>query len=669
MTVRDIPVHAAVRAPASAVPRFDMVAVHWRGAGTVEFRTHMERGAWSAWQTADDDVAPDATSTENRLRGWRLGSPAWTGTADAIRFRTVGRVTRLRAYYIWSTPERTPARRLTIANAPPIIPRLSWGADESIRRGKPLYATAIHFAVVHHTAGSNNYTAAQSGAIVRGIELYHVQGNGWNDIGYNFLVDKYGQVFEGRFGGVDKPVVGAHSLGFNRGSVGVAVLGGYGSRPISAAAKTSLERLLAWRLDLAHIDPLSTLTWPSGGNPRFPSGLPVLLRAISGHRDTNFTDCPGNALYAELPQIAKTVATLGAPKIYSPLAVGKLGGPVHFRARLSSSLPWSVTVTDSTGAVAAQGTGTGPSVDWTWDATTAPLQRYTWTIAAPGALSGTGSLGAGSNLLSFEKATVTPSLVAPGGDPADDSTLISYTLTAPATVAASFVDANGQVLSSLFSEAKLAGEQSFSFTPTVGVPLGQYTIQLAATAAGGKTASVSVPFAIDDTLAAFASSTGAFSATKPGGVSLLFTLTRGPVNAELQVLHDSTVVATPLNGPLAAGLQTVAWDGTTADGAPAPDGTYVLSLAVTDPFTTFTKTAAVTVDSTPPAIKVLSYRLMRFRVSEPAMLTLVVGTRRYSRTLKRPQTVSFWLAQKPKAYRLIAADAAGNTSVARYRSR
>jgi flagellar hook assembly protein FlgD len=646
-----------------------MVAVHWRGAGTVEFRTRADRSAWSAWQTADDDVAPDATSAENRLRGWRLGNPVWTGAADAIRFRTVGRVAQLRAYYIWTAPERTPARRLTIANAPPIIPRLSWGADESIRRGKPLYATAIHFAVVHHTAGSNAYTAAQSAAIVRGIELYHVQGNGWNDIGYNFLVDKYGQVFEGRFGGVERPVVGAHSLGFNRGSVGVAVLGDYGSKAISAAAKRSLEQLLAWRLDLAHIDPLSTITLRSGGNPRFPSGVPVLLRAISGHRDTNFTDCPGAVFYNQLPEIAKAVATLGAPKIYAPLAVGKLGGPVHFNARLSSSLPWTVTVTDSTGAVAAQGTGTGLSVDWTWDATTAPPQRYTWTIATPGALSGTGSLGAGSGLLSFEKATAAPGLVAPGGDPADDSTLISYTLTAPATVSASFVDANGQVLSSLFAETKLAGAQSFTFTPTAGVPFGQYTIQLAATAATGTTASVSLPLAVDDTLAAFTSSTGAFSAARPGGVSLLFTLTRGPVNAELKVLHGSTVVATPLNGPLAAGLQTLAWDGKTAGGATAPDGTYVLSLAVTDPFTTFTKTATVTVDSTPPGIKVLSYRLMRFHVSEPAVLTLVVGTRRFSRTLKQPQTVSFWLAQKPKTYRLIAADVAGNTSVVRYRSR
>src|SRR5205814_3514016 len=100
----------------------------------------------------------------------------------------------------------------------------------------------LQLAVVHHTVNVNNYTAAQSAAIVRGIEVYHVKGNGWNDIGYNFLVDKYGQVFEGRYGGVDQNVVGAHSQGFNTGSVGVAVIGTYNSSAISAAAKSSLER-------------------------------------------------------------------------------------------------------------------------------------------------------------------------------------------------------------------------------------------------------------------------------------------------------------------------------------------------------------------------------------------------------------------------------------------
>src|SRR5439155_13811624 len=264
------------------------------------------------------------------------------GAATAIRFETRGRVSALRAYYVWSPPELVPMRRLTIENSPPIIPRLSWGANEAIRRHPPHYASAVTFAVVHHTAGSNNYTAAQSAAIVRGIELYHVEGNGWDDIGYNFLVDKYGQIFEGRYGGMQRPVIGAHSLGFNKGSVGVSVLGSYDKAPVSAAAKAALEQLLAWRLDVAHVDPLSMLTWPSGGNPRFPKGVPVVLRAISGHRDTNFTDCPGNALYAELPQIARDVAGLGLPKLFAPAATGKLGGPVRFTARLSAALPWTV---------------------------------------------------------------------------------------------------------------------------------------------------------------------------------------------------------------------------------------------------------------------------------------------------------------------------------------
>src|SRR4029077_1663338 len=106
----------------------------------------------------------------------------------------------------------------------------------------PSYAPSVQFALVHHTAGTNSYTASQSAAIVRGIELYHVKGNGWNDIGYNLLVDKYGQVFEGRYGGVDRNVIGAHAEGFNTGSVGVAVLGDYGTKQLPAPAKTALEQ-------------------------------------------------------------------------------------------------------------------------------------------------------------------------------------------------------------------------------------------------------------------------------------------------------------------------------------------------------------------------------------------------------------------------------------------
>ena len=125
---------------------------------------------------------------------------------------------------------RSPAPR-----RPAIVTRSAWRASESIRRGAPRYASALRFAVVHHSAGSNSYTKAQSPAVVRAIQLYHVRGNGWDDVGYNFLVDRYGQVFEGRFGGIERNVIGAHAQGFNTGSVGVALLGNYDSIALSAA--------------------------------------------------------------------------------------------------------------------------------------------------------------------------------------------------------------------------------------------------------------------------------------------------------------------------------------------------------------------------------------------------------------------------------------------------
>jgi N-acetylmuramoyl-L-alanine amidase/FlgD Ig-like domain len=641
MTMREVPLRSE-RTVAAATPRFNMVGLHWRGPGTVLYRTRGSGGGWSAWRTADDDDVIE--------RGWHLGNLSWTDTSGAIRFRTRGRVERLRAYYVWSPPERLLARRLQIANAPPIIPRLSWGADESIRRAPPQYTSTISFAVVHHTAGTNTYTREQSAAIVRGIELYHVQGNGWNDIGYNLLVDKYGQVFEGRYGGVDKNVIGAHAQGFNTGSVGVSVLGDYSSAQLPAAGKLALEQVLAWRLDLAHIDPLSLVNWTSGGNPKYPAGLPVPLRAIAGHRDTGFTDCPGNALYAMLPQIAKDVAALGGPKIFAP-AVAKNGeGQYRFTARVSTPQPWTVTIANSAGIQVAQGTGSGTAVDWTWDASTVPPDRYSWMIAAPNARAASGAIGAAA-ALAVQKPAALPSAVAPG-----EATTISYPLTAPATVTASLVGTNGQTLATLLTAPKSAGPQMLTFTPPPGLLNGQYTISISAVA-GAKTATASIPFAVDDILTGFTTS----------GRTVSYTLTRPPISLTFEVLRDTGIVAVPAAPAPVAGPQTLTWDGTLGDGARAPDGTYTLALTITDDVATFTRTAFVTLDRTAPVITVLSYRNMRFRTSEAATLTLVVGSQRYTRVLKKPATTQFWLRTKPSAYRLVARDAAGNVASVRYR--
>jgi hypothetical protein len=644
MTMREVPLHGA-RTLSGTTPRFDMVGLHWRGAGSVEFRTRSVDGRWSAWRQAApeaEDVPNGGTAEARAAHGWRLGNPYWTGNADRIAYRLHGRVTRLRAYFINSTDERIPLRRLSIAGSPPIISRLAWGANEAIRRAPPQYAPSLQLALVHHTAGTNSYSASQSAAIVRGIEVYHVQGNGWNDIGYNFLVDKYGQVFEGRFGGVDKNVIGAHAEGFNTGSVGVALLGTYTVTSPTAAAKNALVNLLAWRLDLAHVDPLSSVTVTSGGNARFPAGTPVFLRAVSGHRDTGFTSCPGAALYAQLGALARQVAVSGLPKLYAPSVQGQLGGLIRFQARLSESLPWAVTVTDSTGAVVATGTGTGNTVDWIWDATTATLGVYTWSISAGDSVRpATGTIGAAPVPLTIKSATAAPPT-------ADDSTRISYTLSTAATVTATLRTADGRDMSVLFTQQHPAGKQSFRFD-TASIPEGRYLIVLTATN-GTSTVTATISVLIDRTVRSLA----AAPEVTNGNLTFSFELTR-PASVRLTVAQNGRTVADVYAATAPAGAQTVGWNGGTVK-----DGTYALVLTTTDQFGTSTRSVLFRIDKTPPRLRALSFRTLRFWVSEPARVRLVLNGR--ARTTNVRAGVFTLPHGTVRTVRISAQDAAGNVS-------
>jgi uncharacterized protein with LGFP repeats len=268
MRVVDVPAGARSLQSAAASGRFNMLAAKWRGPGSVAVRVLRTDGAWSPWQPASSD------------------DPAWTGTATRVQFRTSGRVASLRAYELWSRVTTAPRRSLSEAGQPTIVTRAQWGADEKIVRAKPLIAKTLKLAVVHHTVSFNDYTPAQAAAIVRGIETYHVKGNGWNDIGYNFLVDRYGTIYEGRAGGITNNVIGAHSEGFNTGTVGVSLIGNFQTAAPPPAMQDALVNLLARRLDVAHIDPLSTVAYTSGGNSKYKAGKVVTLNAISGHRDT-----------------------------------------------------------------------------------------------------------------------------------------------------------------------------------------------------------------------------------------------------------------------------------------------------------------------------------------------------------------------------------------------
>jgi hypothetical protein len=659
MTVRDVPLHGERTLAASSPAEFDLVGLHWRGPGSVEFRTRSLAGRWSAWRPAAPEAEdlPDALTREARAaNGWRLGNPYWTGPSDRIAYRLRGRVDRLRVFYVRSPADRMPMRRLSLAGSPAVFSRLSWGANEAIRRGPPRYAAKVQFALVHHTAGSNSYSAAQSAAIVRGIQTYHVKGNGWDDIGYNFLVDRYGQVFEGRYGGVDRNVIGAHAEGFNTGSAGVAVLGTYGSAAPSAAARAALENLLAWRLDVAHVDPLSMVTWTSGGNARFPLGVPVLLRAVSGHRDTGFTSCPGAAFYARLGAIAEETADIGLPKLYAPSVRGDIGGPVRFRAHLTEVLPWTVSVTDAAGVVVATGGGTSQEIDWTWDAASAARARYKWTIeAGESVLPATGTVGAKPVALAIRSPSASPRTITPNGDGQTDSALVSYTLSAPATVTATLRATGGAELAVLFSGSRGAGKRSFRFT-AAGIPDGRFEIVLTATDSITTVTAV-VPVVVDRTVRGFKASPPAVSPNGDGSrdeLTFHFELTRA-ASVRLDVARSGRSFVSVYSAALGIGAQSVGWRP-----SGVRDGRYAGVLIAGSEVGSVRHTVSFQIDTAPPRLRALSFRRLRFSISEPATVRLVVNGRRLTRVV-RAGLFSF-SAARVRSVRIVAQDAAGNVS-------
>jgi hypothetical protein len=660
LVTQEVPLDGSSRTLASARPPvFDLVGLHWRGPGSVLFRTRSVTGRWTAWRPAQPEPfdVPDAGTQEGRSAlEWRLGNPYWVGPSNAIQYRLRGRVSRLRAHFVQSAVRSVPARTLSIAGSPTLIPRTNWRADEEIRRAGPAFAQSLRFAVVHHTAGSNTYTAAQSPAIVRAIQLYHVQGNGWNDLGYNFLVDKYGQVFEGRYGGVERNVIGAHAEGFNTGSVGVALLGTYENAQPTAKALDAITALLAWRLDVAHVDPLSRLSWISGGNSRFPSGTPVPLAAVSAHRDTGPTACPGKAFYAQLPAITRKVAALGLPKLYDPLVTGSAGGLLRFTARLSSARPWTVRVTDAFGAQVASGTGEGGNVDWTWDATFAAPTGYTYAIeAGAGVRPAVGTIGQVATALTMNGAIASPATFTPNGDSRADSTVISYTLSLASTVTATLRDASGATLATLFVEPKKAGRQSFRFTAT-GVADGRYSVVLNARAPSGREANAVVPIVVDRTLAAFAVSPPVYS---PNGDrrldQLAFTFVlAAPAHVKLAIAGGDVLY----EGDLGAGPQDIRWDGR------LNDGKHAAVLEATGPFGTRSQTARFAADTRKPVFRLLSKAQRRFTVDERVTVTGTVGGVRV-RAVVGPGRFS--LAGGGGSIAVTAWDAAGNRATIRQR--
>jgi N-acetylmuramoyl-L-alanine amidase/FlgD Ig-like domain len=286
-----------------------------------------------------------------------------------------------------------PKPAIAMTSRPTIISRSQWGANERLRNCGPRYASALRVSFVHHTVNSNAYSPSQSDDIVRGILHFHTQTRGYCDIGYNFLVDRYGQIFEGRYGGITRAVIPAATMGFNTGSTAVSAIGNFETASPPAPMVSAIERLLAWKLDIAHINPTGSVNLRSTGSTggKYPSGRVVQFRTISSHRDAGYTACPGRYLYAKVPTIRSVSYSIGLPKIFSPRQSRSSLIPVResvtWTATGSSTLSWTLRVVNSKSVLVRSLTATGSSFSKTWNGTRRdgrplPAGTYKVTLSA-----------------------------------------------------------------------------------------------------------------------------------------------------------------------------------------------------------------------------------------------------------------------------------------------
>lgn len=273
---------------------FAMVGLRWSGPAPDLMQIRLPGG-----EPTTVRPAPGAAASE----------PVWTGRAREVQVRATRHgAPATGVAVVLIDPGRSPSDAL-LRTSPdvgyPVVTRAEWGADESIRCMEPEYDDKVRAVALHHTAEANDYSQSDSAAIVRAIYTYHAQTLGWCDIGYHALVDRFGRVFEGRAGGLDRPVIGAHTGGFNRRTSSIAMMGSYTGHRISRPQRDALSGYLGWKLGLHRLDPTghTTLISRGGGTSRYPSGERVRVPVLFGHRDLGHTECPGDNGYALLPEL------------------------------------------------------------------------------------------------------------------------------------------------------------------------------------------------------------------------------------------------------------------------------------------------------------------------------------------------------------------------------
>ena len=270
----------------------------------------LDAGELTTTQAAPTPVIEDASATEDH--GAQVEPAAMAPSASPAWATQPAAVSAAPAAAPALAPAATTSNGLPVA----VTTRAEWGANASYMSWDPEYARAGHV-VVHHTAGTNSYSAGQSASIVRGIYYYHAVTLDWGDIGYNFLVDKFGTVFEGRSGSVAAPAgkmsIGAHARGVNTGTMGISMMGDYSAVSPSDAQLSSVGKMAGWFLKRAGI---SDVTGWAGlhvwTTERYQAGSTISMPRILGHRDVGYTTCPGNVGYSKLDAIRAIAKAQGA---------------------------------------------------------------------------------------------------------------------------------------------------------------------------------------------------------------------------------------------------------------------------------------------------------------------------------------------------------------------
>ena len=628
-----------------------MCDVPTAGAVTISLRTSRDGASWGPWFEAPLEVVDERGTAQ------AFTDPIWTGAGRYVQVRAAKSAARgpsgltgFRLVAIDPTGDSGVVARVTGAvrrfaatvaglsstltaeaatASPTIVTRADWGADESLRSGSPSYAP-VKMAFIHHTASGNDYTQADAPGIVRAIYAYHTKSLRWSDVGYNFLIDRFGTIYEGRYGGVARGVVGAQAGGFNTGSTGIAVLGTFIDQAPPTGTISALERLLAWKLSVSGLDPAGSATLTCGLTDKYALGAKVTFPVIAGHRQANYTECPGDAFYALLPAIRTNVSKrMGSPSLgvtlsaseplISPNSDGVLDS-TQFDLGSTVAADWRLVIKDADGQTVGSWSGQGSSAAVTWDGASGGRTVADGSYTADLSIKTTdgGDATASTQIVvdttppRLSGASVAPTSFSPNGDGQLETSVATYKPAEACALRVGLLDKDGDVVRWLQGwRSSEARAYTIAWDGRVGsggsltaAPDGLYRFVVERRDDAGNIGRQGMKVTLDRTLSVPKAVPSTFSPNGDGArdtTAIGFTLAR-KATVTVSIRVGDAVVRTLKAGALAAGARSVQWDGRAESGDYVASSRPTLTVTAASAIGESSVNAKVTVDLYQPRV-------------------------------------------------------------------